>query len=76
MSSSASGSHSTLTVTGCPFYGCKLLAGALVALGVAAVTGAPRFGRPYGAWTGLGILVLWTAAALIGGYLVLRRRDG
>ena len=25
--------------------------------------------------TALAILVLWTAAALIGGYLVLRRRD-
>lgn len=35
----------------------------------------PRFGRPYGPWGGLGILTLWTAAALIGGYLVLRGRD-
>lgn len=31
--------------------------------------------RDFGPWTGLAILVAWTAAALIGGYLVLRRRD-
>lgn len=30
---------------------------------------------PYGPWGGLGILVAWVAAALIGGYLLLRRRD-
>jgi ABC-2 type transport system permease protein len=30
---------------------------------------------PYGPWGGLGIMVLWVVAALIGGYLVLRRRD-
>ncbi|MFF4649856.1 ABC transporter permease subunit [Streptomyces sp. NPDC001380] len=30
---------------------------------------------PYGPWTGLGICALWTAAALLGGWLVLRRRD-
>jgi ABC-2 type transport system permease protein len=35
----------------------------------------PQFARDYGAWTGLGILALWAAAALLGGYLVLRRRD-
>jgi ABC-2 type transport system permease protein len=35
----------------------------------------PRWARDYGPWTGLGLLVLWTAAALIGGFLVLRRRD-
>jgi ABC-2 type transport system permease protein len=34
-----------------------------------------RWVRDYGPWTGVGILVLWTAAALLGGYLVLRRRD-
>ena len=42
------------------------------------LTGPPgdaRFGRPYGPWTGLGILLLWTAAALISGYLVLARTD-
>jgi ABC-type transport system involved in multi-copper enzyme maturation permease subunit len=42
---------------------------------LAAPSTDPRFGRDYGPWTGLGILVLWTAAALVGGYLVLRRRD-
>ncbi|MDT0319727.1 ABC transporter permease [Streptomyces millisiae] len=31
--------------------------------------------RPYGPWAGLGIMVLWVVAALLGGYLVLRRRD-
>jgi hypothetical protein len=35
----------------------------------------PVIARDFGAWTGIGILALWTAAALIGGYLVLRRRD-
>jgi hypothetical protein len=31
--------------------------------------------RPYGPWTGLGIMLLWVAAALIGGYVVLKKRD-
>jgi ABC-2 type transport system permease protein len=31
--------------------------------------------RGFGPLTALGIVLLWTAAALIGGYLVLRRRD-
>jgi hypothetical protein len=31
--------------------------------------------RGFGPWTGLGVLLLWTAAAVVGGYLVLRRRD-
>ncbi|WP_335935609.1 ABC transporter permease [Streptomyces sp. PTD5-9] len=30
---------------------------------------------PYGPWGGLGILLAWTAAALVGGLLVLRKRD-
>ncbi|MCP9957239.1 ABC transporter permease subunit [Streptomyces sudanensis] len=30
---------------------------------------------PYGPWGGLGIMLLWVAAALAGGYVVLRRRD-
>ncbi|MFC8177030.1 ABC transporter permease [Streptomyces sp. NPDC057242] len=30
---------------------------------------------PYGPWGGLGIMVLWVAAALAGGYLVLKQRD-
>jgi ABC-type transport system involved in multi-copper enzyme maturation permease subunit len=37
--------------------------------------GAGQFGRPYGAWTGMGIMLGWTAAALIGGYFVLTRTD-
>jgi len=47
----------------------------MVILHIAGQPGDPRFGRAYGPWTGLGLLVLWTAAALIGGYLVLRHRD-
>jgi hypothetical protein len=31
--------------------------------------------RPYGPWAGLGIMLLWVAAALIGGYVVLKKRD-
>jgi hypothetical protein len=30
---------------------------------------------PYGPWGGMGIMLLWVAAALAGGYLVLKRRD-
>ncbi|WP_418959178.1 ABC transporter permease [Streptomyces tritici] len=30
---------------------------------------------PYGPWGGLGIMVLWVAAALAGGWLVLKKRD-
>ncbi|MFE5792389.1 ABC transporter permease [Streptomyces sp. NPDC056503] len=30
---------------------------------------------PYGPWGGLGIMLVWVAAALLGGYLVLKRRD-
>ncbi|MDL5203850.1 ABC transporter permease [Streptomyces sp. ALI-76-A] len=30
---------------------------------------------PYGPWGGLGIMALWVAAALIGGYVLLRKRD-
>ncbi|MEV1044888.1 ABC transporter permease subunit [Streptomyces sp. NPDC049916] len=30
---------------------------------------------PYGPWAGLGIMVLWVLAALLGGYLVLKNRD-
>ncbi|THV43339.1 ABC transporter permease [Glycomyces buryatensis] len=39
------------------------------------IPGDPTFGRDYGAWTGIGILVLWTAAALGAGWLAMRRRD-
>ncbi|MFB6616717.1 ABC transporter permease subunit [Streptomyces sp. NPDC056367] len=30
---------------------------------------------PYSAWGGFGIMVLWTLAAVLGGYLVLKKRD-
>ncbi|MFE7172229.1 ABC transporter permease [Streptomyces sp. NPDC057616] len=30
---------------------------------------------PYGPWGGLGIMVLWVLAALVGGYVLLKRRD-
>ncbi|MEW2165210.1 ABC transporter permease [Streptomyces sp. NPDC007084] len=30
---------------------------------------------PYGPWGGLGIMVLWVAVALVGGYALLKRRD-
>ncbi|MEU4141656.1 ABC transporter permease [Streptomyces parvulus] len=30
---------------------------------------------PYGPWGGLGIMVLWVIVSLIGGYVVLKRRD-
>ncbi|MBO0869166.1 MAG: ABC transporter permease [Micromonosporaceae bacterium] len=33
----------------------------------------PRFSRPYGPWTGLAIMALWTVAALVAGYLRMRR---
>ncbi|GLW69195.1 ABC transporter [Kitasatospora phosalacinea] len=35
----------------------------------------PTDDLPYGPWTGLLICAAWTAAALLGGYLVLKRRD-
>ncbi|SDD47211.1 ABC transporter permease [Glycomyces harbinensis] len=39
------------------------------------IPGDPQFGRDYGAWTGIAILVAWTAAALAGGWFAMRRRD-
>ncbi|MET9345316.1 ABC transporter permease [Streptomyces termitum] len=30
---------------------------------------------PYGPWGGLGIMLVWVVASLLGGYLVLKRRD-
>ncbi|MFD9725127.1 ABC transporter permease subunit [Streptomyces sp. NPDC059072] len=30
---------------------------------------------PYGPWGGFGIMVLWAVAAVLGGYLVLKKRD-
>ncbi|BDM69812.1 ABC transporter [Streptomyces nigrescens] len=35
----------------------------------------PRFGHGYGPWGALMILLAWTAASLLGGYLTLCRRD-
>ncbi|WP_117212120.1 ABC transporter permease subunit [Allorhizocola rhizosphaerae] len=37
--------------------------------------GSAQFERPYGPWTGLALTALWTLAALLGGYAVLRKRD-
>ncbi|MFG2310188.1 ABC transporter permease [Streptomyces sp. NPDC048566] len=36
---------------------------------------APLDDTPYGPWGGLGIMVLWVVAALVGGYVLLKRRD-
>jgi ABC-2 type transport system permease protein len=47
----------------------------MVIMHLAGPAGDPRFSRPYGPWAGLGILVLWTASALLGGYLTLACRD-
>lgn len=30
---------------------------------------------PYGPWAGLGIMALWVVAAMIGAYLVIKKRD-
>jgi ABC-type transport system involved in multi-copper enzyme maturation permease subunit len=38
-------------------------------------SGDGRFSRPFGPWTGMAIMAAWTAAALIGGYLVLASTD-
>jgi hypothetical protein len=35
----------------------------------------PRFARPYGPWTGMGIMALWTAVALLAGYAAVHHRD-
>jgi ABC-type transport system involved in multi-copper enzyme maturation permease subunit len=37
--------------------------------------GTGHFGRPYGPWTGMAIMLAWVVAALVGGYLVLLRTD-
>ncbi|MEV0775858.1 ABC transporter permease subunit [Streptomyces sp. NPDC050433] len=40
------------------------------------VPGALNSGKsPYTPWEGMGIMVLWVIAALLGGYLVLKKRD-
>ncbi|KOV53697.1 ABC transporter [Streptomyces sp. AS58] len=35
----------------------------------------PDGDTPYGPWGGLGIMVLWVIASLLGGYVLLKRRD-
>ncbi|MFI5913608.1 hypothetical protein [Dactylosporangium sp. NPDC051541] len=37
--------------------------------------GTPRYDRAFPPWGGVAILALWAAAALIGGYITLHRRD-
>ncbi|WP_460916319.1 ABC transporter permease subunit [Plantactinospora veratri] len=46
-----------------------------VILHLAGAQDEARWARDYGPWTGVALLALWTAASLLGGYLVLRRRD-
>ncbi|MEV5600793.1 ABC transporter permease subunit [Streptomyces sp. NPDC052299] len=47
----------------------------MVLMHIAAPSGDSRFGPGYGPVTALGVLLAWTAASLLGGYLVLRGRD-
>ena len=49
--------------------------GAWVIMHLTGPPGSSQFGRDYGPWTGLAITALWTLAALLGGYVVLRKRD-
>ena len=46
-----------------------------VIMHLAAPPGHGRFSRPYGPWAGLAIMLAWTAAALLLGYLRLARAD-
>lgn len=48
-------------------------AGSRIMLVVPNAFGTPE--APFGAWVGLGIMVLWVIAAVIGGLLTLRKRD-
>jgi ABC-2 type transport system permease protein len=47
----------------------------MVVMHLTGPAGDPRFGRPYGPWLGLGIMALWTVAALLAGYFAVRRRE-
>ncbi len=47
----------------------------MVIMHVAGPQDEARWAREYGPWTGIALLALWAAAALLGGYLTLRRRD-
>ncbi|WP_035857792.1 ABC transporter permease [Cryptosporangium arvum] len=46
-----------------------------VAMHLAGPQDDPRWARDYGPWTGLALLGLWAAAALISGWVAVRRRD-
>jgi ABC-2 type transport system permease protein len=46
-----------------------------VALHIAGPQSDPRWHHDYGPWTGLAILALWAAAALVCGHVMLERRD-
>ncbi len=48
-------------------------AGSTIMIVVPGAFGSPE--TPYGPWGGLGIMLLWVAAAVIGGLLVLKKRD-
>ncbi|MFD8979949.1 ABC transporter permease subunit [Streptomyces sp. NPDC059564] len=48
-------------------------AGSTIMQTVPEAMGSPE--TPYGPWGGLGIMVLWVLAAVLGGYLVLKKRD-
>ncbi|HEX2316586.1 MAG TPA: ABC transporter permease subunit [Thermomonospora sp.] len=47
----------------------------MVIMHVAGPQDDPRWARDYGPWTGLGVVALWAAAALLAGLVALRRRD-
>jgi ABC-2 type transport system permease protein len=47
----------------------------MVIMHLADPPGHGRFSRPYGPWAGLAIMLAWTAAALLLGYLRLARTD-
>jgi ABC-type transport system involved in multi-copper enzyme maturation permease subunit len=49
--------------------------GGWVIMHLAGPAGDPRWARVYGPWSGMALVAAWTAAALLAGYLALRRRD-
>ncbi|GAA2096469.1 ABC transporter permease subunit [Streptomyces albiaxialis] len=44
-------------------------------MGLVGPSDDPQFAHVYGPWGALAILLAWTAAALVGGYVTLNRRD-
>ncbi|MEW2586531.1 ABC transporter permease subunit [Streptomyces virginiae] len=48
-------------------------AGSAIMQTVSSPAGSPH--APYGPWGGLGIMAVWAAASVLGGYLVLSKRD-